>query len=372
MKIAILCPYSYPSVCGVWNRVYNVSKYLIDKGYEIHVFSSNIIKGSNKKAKNYEFFKGIHIHRFPVLFNIGQGMFFNFINKLLKIKPDIIHTHVYRHPHSNISVFIAKLLRIPCFLTAHAPFVRKELRSNIINLFVKFHDLFLGRIILNLYKKIFSTSHWEIPYLINAGANRKKIVYSPNGIPKELLKVKFKENKKASKILFLGRVAPVKDLATLIKAINLVVKKTKNIKVIIAGPGEGNYLLELKKITSNLKLNKYIKFIGPIYGKKKIKLMNESDIYVLPSIRESMPQALIEAMALGMLVISSDTVGGGEVVQKNNGFIFKKRSKKELAEKILFCLKNYNKLKSLRKNARKFAENVSWDKICKKIEGFYK
>ncbi|MBU0962507.1 MAG: hypothetical protein KKD48_01230 [Nanoarchaeota archaeon] len=60
MKIALICPYSYPSICGVWNRVYEIAKRL-SKNNEIHVFSTNEIKGTDKKSLDYELYQGIHI-----------------------------------------------------------------------------------------------------------------------------------------------------------------------------------------------------------------------------------------------------------------------------------------------------------------------
>jgi len=60
MKIALICPYSNPSICGVWNRVYEIAKRL-SKNNEIHVFSTNEIKGTDKKSLDYELYQGIHI-----------------------------------------------------------------------------------------------------------------------------------------------------------------------------------------------------------------------------------------------------------------------------------------------------------------------
>lgn len=173
MKIAFLCPYSYPSACGVWNSVYNVSKELVKRGYDIYVFSSNIIKGTNKISSDYEVYEGIKIHRFPVMFRIGQGLFFNFIPSLLKRKADIIHTHGYRHPHSNVSVILSKVLGIKCFLTTHAPFVEKNLRNKFINSFVKIYDIFLSKLFLSLFTKVIAISKWEIPYLLKSGCKRE-------------------------------------------------------------------------------------------------------------------------------------------------------------------------------------------------------
>ena len=79
-----------------------------------------------------------------------------------------------------------------------------------------------------------------------------------------------------------------------------------------------------------------------------------------------MPQSLIEAMARGKIVISSDNLAGKELItDSKNGFLFKMRDYKELSEKINKILdKNNEKLK---KEARKSVEKFKWDKIIGRI-----
>ena len=109
MKIAYICNFSYPVREGVWNNVYNTAKYMLSKGHEVFVFSSNLNPSSDKLSSDFEIYEGIKIYRFPVKFKIGSyGLFFNFKNKLKEIKPNLIHVHVYRNPHSHIALKIAK------------------------------------------------------------------------------------------------------------------------------------------------------------------------------------------------------------------------------------------------------------------------
>ncbi len=358
MRIAILCPYSYPSACGVWNRVYNISKELIKRGYDVHVFSSNIIKGTNKKSSNYEVYEGIKIHRFPVRFKFGNALYFNFKKKLLKLKPDIIHTHVYRHPHSTLAPKLSKKLKAKCFLTTHAPFVDKRLRSLLLNLFVWFYDKFLSKKILNSYDKVIAISKWEIPYLRKLGCRKDKIIHIYNGIPKELLKIPIKIRKPKT-VLYLGRISPIKNLELILRIAN----KFKNLNFKIVGPIENGY-----DFKANLR---NVNIIDKIYNlKDEINYLKNSDIFILPSKREAIPTVLLEAMGAGKLVISSYTKGGKELINKDRGFLFENED--SLIKKLNYVIKNYKKLIKIRKNARKFAENLSWDKICKKLERLYR
>jgi len=176
MKIAFTTEYSYPSKCGVWNTVYNTAKELQKKGHEIHIFSSNIIKGTSQKSKSYEIIEGITYHRFPVLFKIGEnGRVWLFQKHLKNLKPDIIHSHSFRHFHSCLTPFIAKKLKIPCYLTTHGPFLEDGVRNSFTQLLVDSFDLISGRYVLNSYRKVFAISKWEIPFLLTLGCKKNKI-----------------------------------------------------------------------------------------------------------------------------------------------------------------------------------------------------
>ncbi|MEM3405619.1 MAG: glycosyltransferase family 4 protein [Candidatus Pacearchaeota archaeon] len=364
-KILELCEFS-SGICGVWTRVKQESLELVKRGYDVYVFSSNIEKGTNKIVSSYEEVEGIKIYRFPIKFRIGENaLFWDFLKKGIEISPDIIIAHVYRHPHTNQALKLAKILKkrknCKIFLVTHAPFVSQEIRGLKLTLLTKIYDFFYSKN-LNKFDRVITITKWEIPHLLKLGTKKEKIVYIPNGIPNEFFKTK--PNKyKFKNIIFLGRIAPIKNLETLFKAFEIVYNKNKKIKLEIIGPIEEGY---------NIKDNfKSIKFLPPIYDlNQKIKKLNFSDIFVLPSIREAMPQALIEAMSLGKIVISSKTDGGKEIIEDGkNGFLFNISNEKELSEKILFCLdkKNSKIIEKIRKNARKKAYEFNLDNLINKL-----
>lgn len=370
MKIVYLCQFSAGG-CGVWNRVYNIAKHLAKK-HKVYVLSSNITKGTEQKAKPYEEVDGIKIYRFPVYFRLGENaLFWNFEKKLIQINPGIINTHVYRHPHSTIAPKIARKLGAKCFLTTHAPFVEKELRSFTLNLAVNLYDKFLAKRILNSYNKILAITKWEIPILHKLGCKKDKIVYSPNGFPEEFLKQKIKHSNRAKTIVFLGRIAPIKNLEILLQAFKILLDKKYKVKLRLVGQIEKGYEFSIIKTIKELKLDKNVELPGPIYDiKKKIKILQNSDIFVLPSKREASPLALIEAMALGLLVVSSETQGGKEfVIDGKNGFRYK--DKQELVEKLEYCIQNYAGIKKIKQEARKSVSKLNWKDLARKEERLY-
>src|SRR3989344_1462569 len=352
-KLAIICQFTYPSACGVWASIENMIPFL-KKNYEIHVFSSNEVKGTNKVSSNYETIEGITFHRFPIKFKISENAtFWDFEKDLLRLKPDVIHTHVYRHPHSTKALKIAQKLKVPCFLTTHAPFLENNQRKTYLNLLVKFYDFFIGRKLLNKYTKVIAITNWELPTLKEIGCLQDKIIIIPNGVSEEFFHVKIYKHP-IKNIIYMGRVAPVKNL----ELVNRLAYDFPQLNFFIVGPVEKGY--NFANNLNNLKL------INKKYDKKEeINYMNKSDVFILPSFREANPLVLMEAMAAGKIVISSNTLGGKELLSENNGFIF--NSYNDLKSKFVCCINNHNKLLNIRKNARKFAKQRTWKRLSEQL-----
>jgi glycosyltransferase involved in cell wall biosynthesis len=370
LKIAFVCIYSHPSICGVWSRIYNLSRLLIEKGHSVHIFSTNTIKGTNNKSSSFEVHAGIKVHRAKPWLALGENINFWSLSQLKKLNPDIIIAEVYRHPHTHTVLKIAKKLKKPCFLTTHAPFVEPELRSKAGNLIANFYDKFYGKKIINKFDKIITITKWEVPYLLKVGAERNKLVYLPNGLPDEFFTGK---KEKGKNILFLGRIARIKNLETMIKALGKLVKKHQNLKLKIVGPADEKYKEELLSLIKKLDLGKNVEFLSAVYDlKKKIKIIDSAEIFILPSKREAMPQSLIEAMSRGKIVLASQNKGTEEIINNNQtGFLFPVSDSNKLAEIIDSCLdkKNKRKLDKIKKKAATKTEEFKWEKI---FNDFYK
>lgn len=364
MKILELTNYS-AGICGVWTRVKEESIRLSKKGHQVKVFSSNLSKGSNKIASRRDRLENVEIMRFPTFKLGGESfMFWNFEREALNYQPDIIIAHSYRHIHTLKALKLAGKINAEVFLVTHAPFVEhNSTRSIIASLAVNLYDSIIGPLTIIKFDKVLAITRWEMPYLKKLGVKKDKIEYVPNGIPEEFFTQR--KEKEQNKILFLGRISPIKDLETLIRAISFV--KGNSILEIV-GPAEESYLTKLKNIVGENHVGKRVIFSGPIYDlKKKIRKMDSAKIFVLPSKREAMPQALTEAMAREKIVIASNNLGSRDLIHHGkNGFLFEIGNPQDLAKKINFALSK--DLSAMKKNAYKSVEQFSWDKIIKKIE----
>jgi len=361
MRILELTNYS-AGACGVWMRAKQEAEMLAKKGHTVKVFSSNLVKGTNEIAPEKEKLGQIEIQRFPAKKLGGESfMIWDFRAEALKFHPEVIIAHSYRHPHTAKALEVRKKIGCKVFLVTHAPFVSDAQRSLPEKFIVQFYDAFIGPRNLARFDKVIAITNWEVPYLEKLGVKKEKIAYIPNGIPSEFFTQK--KSKEQNKILFLGRIAPIKDLETLVRASKLL----PQVKIEIVGPAEKNYFKKLKSLNPNSS----VVFSPPVYDlKKKIEKIDSAKIFVLPSKRESMPQSLIEAMAREKIVIASNNLGAKELIKDGkNGFLFEIGNEKQLVEKISLALKN--DFREVRGQARKSVEQFSWDKIIQKLEKLF-
>ena len=132
-----------------------------------------------------------------------------------------------------------------------------------------------------------------------------------------------KRNKFKKKIVFVGRLSHEKNVKLLQDAFEMVLKKIKDLELIILGDGKEDCFKEIKNVT----------YFGRVdYEIVKLVLLN-SDYLILPSNVEGLPFTILEAMSLGIPCICSNINGINEVINSNNGF--------------LFNLKDYDKYKNI-------------------------
>ena len=122
MKIAHVCPFYSPAIGGVKQVVEELAKRQVAKGHEVHIFTSDWDKDKRIKKK-YEMIEGIHVHRCHYYFKVANFVSFwpSVKEKLIKEKPDVIHSHVFGHPHYFFSALAARKLKVPHIHTTHCP-----------------------------------------------------------------------------------------------------------------------------------------------------------------------------------------------------------------------------------------------------------
>ncbi|BCL60448.1 poly(glycerol-phosphate) alpha-glucosyltransferase [Desulfomarina profundi] len=108
-------------------------------------------------------------------------------------------------------------------------------------------------------------------------------------------------------LLYLGRIHPKKGLVNLLHAWKDIQGKNytaqKQWHLVIAGWDQHSHEKQLKKLATDLNINKYIHFVGPLFDERKTTAMANADAFILPSYSEGLPMAVLEAWSHALPVI---------------------------------------------------------------------
>lgn len=185
----------------------------------------------------------------------------------------------------------------------------------------------------------------------------KKVIATGHGIDTDLFQPKWKDYLEDAPfcILTVGRISPTKDLESLIKAIDILDENgEKNMVVKIVGepglPEHQSYYDSLQQMVRAMDLERTIEFTGPIPNKDVVHYLQDADVFINLSGTKSVDKAVLEAMACGCIVITSNKAFQGII---SNSLIIEENQPKELAKK-LFQIKNLSrdKKEKLRRSLR--------------------
>lgn len=181
------------------------------------------------------------------------------------------------------------------------------------------------------------------------------------------------KNEKLFRMIYLGRLQREKGIFTILKALNEL--KMIDKKFIISFIGwfvNKKTQKEFNKAIELFDLKDYIDVQGYVSDEEKIKNLVNSDIFVFPTYYpEGCPTVVIEALAAGLFVVTTDTAALKEIIEdKINGIIVKKNDYNDLKSSLEWCFNNMEKVRVLGKNNRNYAfENFESAVI---IDDFYK
>jgi len=233
------------------------------------------------------------------------------------------------------------------------------------------------KIFLNLANLIIVNSYDLKKDFYNRFKINSSCIYNPLNKKEILKKSEIKinnrlfRNKKSLKIINIGSFINQKDQITLLKSINLIKNKIP-IELILIGRGPNKEMI-INYIKEN-DLSKNVKILG--FQSNPYKFIKKSDLFVLSSIFEGLPNVLLEAQCLKKFIISSNCPTGPREILLNGkaGFLFKMKDESDLSKKIL---KYFNERKVLSKkikigyqNLDRFDSKINLDKYFTSIMKF--
>jgi len=164
-------------------------------------------------------------------------------------------------------------------------------------------------------------------------------------------------------IIAMGRLVKWKGVEALIRVFPKVKKHIPNAALVIAGTGPEEQHLQTiaKKISPD-----DILFTGAIFGKEKNTCFNNAGVFVLNTFYEGMSNTLLEAMAYGLPIITTNAGANEELIQHEaNGIVINYNDQDALARGLIELLSNKNKARQLGNSARNESQRYDWEQFVK-------
>jgi glycosyltransferase involved in cell wall biosynthesis len=370
-RILIFAAYFHPHVGGYEKIVYELSRRLVQKGYEIDILTCN-----TERALAYEELDDIHIYRLPC-WNALNSVYpipkpcptsFRILRRLLRKNYDVINTQTRFFITSFLGLIFAKLKRIPLVHTEHG--ARHSIVSNkVVDLIGRTYDHTIGSLIVKSARINIGVSEAACEFLKHLGATTIQLIH--DGIDTTIFKKKEDTNYRqtldisdaAVVITFVGRLIYAKGVQDLISAFSKIKDTTPEVKLLIVG--DGPYRAELEKLAQQTNYVSSILFLGQRNQDEVIDVLSATDIFVNPSYSEGLGISVMEAASIGLPIIATDVGGTGEIIADyKTGILIKATNTSQLEQKLRELLTNTQLRKELGANARISVEQkFDWDKI---------
>lgn len=206
------------------------------------------------------------------------------------------------------------------------------------------------------------------------GADKKKIRVIHSSIKDELLNMNSDLYKEGSKleIISIGRFHWKKGYHYALDTMRIL--DERNVDFIYTIIAQGKIPEEITFLINEYKLSEKVKIIQGMKHNELITKLQNSHLLILPSVEEGIANVVLEAMAIGVPVLTTDCGGMAEVIEdKVNGYIVAVRNPELLAERIMSFINTENEFKkSLTKRAKDvIAREFGRDKQIREFSDFY-
>jgi len=359
LRIGIVCPYSWDVPGGVQNHIRDLAEFLINNGHYVEVLAPATESEdlpeylvSAGRAVSIPYNGAVARVLFGVVANSRVRTWINDGNF------DLLHLHEPAIPSlSLLACWAAEGAMVGTF---HAAAKYQKAIVAIGPILEPVIEKLSARIAVSESARLTLTAHLETDAIV-----------IPNGIYADNYRDGSPRSEwQGNTIGFLGRFEEDrKGLPVLLDALPIISRFIPDVRVLIAGPGDSEEVLE--KV--NPQLRNRVEFLGKISEEDKADFLASVSLYIAPNTGgESFGIILAEAMAGGAAVVASDipafvdVLGNGEF-----GALFESENSESLAKVVIDLLRDKNKREELAKSGAVHAQRFDWSQVGEQIFEVY-
>jgi glycosyltransferase involved in cell wall biosynthesis len=385
MKILQIVPSVSLVYGGPSQMVLGLSKALADQGVELTLITTNSNGDTGQPPLDVPLEIPLDQDGYQIIyFHCSPFRRYKFSLPLLQwlIKHgkdyDLAHIHALFSPLSTLAATICRTTKLPYILRPLGTLDPADLQKK--RMFKKIYGNLLEKPNLAQAAAVHFTSEQECKISERFGAKTQDIVvhlgveFNHNLVEKRIIQEKLGMNQDKIWLLFLSRIDQKKGLDLLLPALENLIKEGFEFYFILAGanPQDQEYENNIKQKIKNSVLNEITIITGFVEGEMKLGLLQNADLFVLPSYYENFGIAVAEAIASQTPVVISDQVYIWEDIQQAQAGWVCHCAIGDLTAKLRLALQDQQERKRRGINAQKLAQNkYSWQAIARQLIQIY-
>ncbi|MGF7038441.1 XrtY-associated glycosyltransferase XYAG1 [Mucilaginibacter lappiensis] len=298
MSVSMLCEHLVKAGCEI--SMYTTTANGLD---ELDVNPNHTVNIDNVTVTYFKRITKDHTHFSPALLKT--------VWKTAK-EYDVIHIHAWWNLVSVLSCLIAVWRHVPVMVSARGTLSPYSFQNKNRKIKLLIHELLNKSLLKRCHFHVTSNRENEA---VNNVLNPKSITNIPNFVKLSVCQPSVDHSTSSLlKLIFFSRIEEKKGLDILLNALSTV---KIPFHLTIAGTGTDDYINDLRSLAVKIGIGDKITWTGFV-NETKFDLLQQHDLFILPSYDENFGNAVIESLSVGTAVLISEGVGLAGYVQKNN------------------------------------------------------
>lgn len=376
MKICQVIPHYVPATRfgGPQRVAHPLGKALVRAGHSVVVCTTNLAdRTANLDVPVDEpvIVDGATVYYEPVLLSRYWGFSPSLWRRVAREvqQADVVLVHAHYQFANWAGARLARKAGKPYVFFAHSSLHRQGIALN-------------SRLLKQIYLRVMERKNLERTLFIafNAPEEKAYSMYSQQGVvvpsgidpddfrnmpPAGSFRQRYPQLRGKIVFLFLGRLdVSQKGLDLLLPAFARLRQEQPNVHLLLVGPDEGGGLQQIQGLVQKYGLDDAVTLTGMIVGRDKLAALQDADVFVLPSRYEGLSIALLEALYMGLPILTSDQVGLHREIEQVGAGLIVPADSDSLYAGLRGMMDERTRLEMRGPGTRMILQKYTWDAIA--------
>lgn len=366
MRIAIFTNCYHPLVNGVVGAVSLLRKGFKELGHEVDIFAPKFDDYVDEEPGIYRY-PAVDLTR-KVKYPIAVPYSPKISKALRNLEFDIIHSH---HPFvlGPLALKLARSRKVPIVYTFHTQYDQYSHYVPLPSELVKWFSKNQVRRFAQSVDQITTPADTAKQILLKYGVtNDIKVIPNPTDLTSfktangDLVRKEYQLSREKL-LINIGRVAPEKNLGLLLQSFRMILAQASEpVKLMIVGDGPA--LNGLKKLASELGIDREVIFTGMVDPALVPNYLAAADLFVMTSKSEVKPLAQLEALAAGVPIVAVSAAGANDTIANGQNGLLVAEDQERISGAVLDLVFNQQRLAAFKREALLTAERYSHVRIA--------